>query len=107
MKALFTIEIFIIRRLARWRLHCRLNFKKKLPFLSLHIFSVLQIYYFFVWLGRLLMRRVEKQLGGPNTQGARAATGAMIVLGGGVAGLSTVWSALENASKTLCQSIAN
>ncbi|CAJ0961404.1 unnamed protein product, partial [Mesorhabditis belari] len=34
-------------------------------------------------------------------------TGTITVIGGGIAGVSTVWIALEDASKNLCKSIAN
>ncbi|KAF8367405.1 spg-20, partial [Pristionchus pacificus] len=40
-------------------------------------------------------------------KGGGVVAGTITVLGGGIAGVSTVWIALEDASKTLCRSIAD
>lgn len=55
--------------------------------------------------GQQLASSAEKRFG--DGKGGGIIGGTIDVLGGGIAGVSTVWMALENASKTLCRNIAN
>ena len=58
-----------------------------------------------VTVGHSLASGAEKTLGGGRTGGV--VSGTLTVVAGGIAGASTVWVSLENASKTLCKNIAN
>ncbi|VDN51271.1 unnamed protein product [Dracunculus medinensis] len=58
-----------------------------------------------VAVGQQLASSAEKRFG--DGKGGGIIGGTIDVLGGGIAGVSTVWMALENASKTLCRNIAN
>ncbi|VDM42880.1 unnamed protein product [Toxocara canis] len=55
--------------------------------------------------GRQLAASAEKRFG--DGKGGGLVSGTINVLGGGIVGASTVWMAMENASKTLCRNIAN
>lgn len=56
-------------------------------------------------MGRQLAASAEKRFG--DGRGGGLVSDAINVLGGGVVSASTVWMAMENASKTLCKNIAN
>ncbi|XGW23197.1 hypothetical protein V3C99_005440 [Haemonchus contortus] len=56
-------------------------------------------------IGKSLASGAEKTLG--KGSGGGLVTGAISVLGGGIVGVSTVWMALEDNSRSLCRNIAN
>lgn len=56
-------------------------------------------------IGKKLASGAEKTLG--DSKGGRLVSGTITILAGGIAGVGTVWLALEDASKTLCKNIAN
>ncbi|KAK6056541.1 hypothetical protein COOONC_05955 [Cooperia oncophora] len=56
-------------------------------------------------IGRSLASGAEKTLG--KGTGGGLVTGTISVLGGGIVGVSTVWMALEDNSRTLCRNIAD
>lgn len=58
-----------------------------------------------VAVGRQLASGAERTFGGGKSGGI--VSGTINVIGGGIVGVSTVWIALEDASKTLCRNIAN
>lgn len=55
--------------------------------------------------GRQVAAGAERTFGGSRSGGL--VSGTITVIGGGITSASTVWMALENASKTLCKNIAN
>ncbi|VDK27694.1 unnamed protein product [Anisakis simplex] len=55
--------------------------------------------------GRQLASSAEKRFGDGKNGGL--VSGTIDVIGGGIVSASTVWMALEDASKTLCRNIAN
>ncbi|GMT00271.1 hypothetical protein PENTCL1PPCAC_22445, partial [Pristionchus entomophagus] len=58
-----------------------------------------------VSVGRKMANGAKSTFG--DGKGGGVVAGTITVLGGGIAGVSTVWIALEDASKTLCRSIAD
>ncbi|KAK6010445.1 hypothetical protein OSTOST_24528, partial [Ostertagia ostertagi] len=56
-------------------------------------------------IGRSLASGAEKTLG--KGSGGGLVTGTISVIGGGIVGVSTVWMALEDNSRTLCRNIAD
>ncbi|CAI2321112.1 unnamed protein product [Caenorhabditis sp. 36 PRJEB53466] len=58
-----------------------------------------------VSMGRKLADSAQKRFGDGKTGGL--VSGTIEIMGGGIAGISTVWMSLEDGSRALCRSIAN